>query len=169
NSAGTIAHPDARADLVRCGIAVYGIDPSPEVAGRVRLRPAMTVRSTVSFLKQVGAGERISYGLRHTFDRDTTVATVPIGYADGVRRNLSTVGGEVLIRGRRHPIVGTITMDQLMVDCGDDHVEVGDDVVLIGEQGGERIGAADWAAALGTIPYEVVCGIGARVERRWHG
>ncbi len=167
NSAGAIAHPDARFDLVRCGIAVYGIDPSPELAGRVALRPAMTLRSAVSFVKRVGEGEGVSYGLRHRFDRDTAVATVPIGYADGVRRRLSTVGGEVLVGGRRRPIVGNVTMDQVMVDCGDDPVAVGDEVVLIGRQGDDEITAAEWAERLDTIAYEVVCGIGARVERRW--
>jgi alanine racemase len=167
NSAGAIAHPDARFDLVRCGIAVYGIDPSPELAGLADLSPAMTLRSAVSFVKQVGAGEGVSYGLRHRFDRDTTVATVPIGYADGVRRQLSATGGEVLIRGRRCRIVGNVTMDQIMVDCGDDGVAVGDDVVLIGCQGDQEIPAAEWAERLDTIAYEVVCGIGARVERRW--
>ncbi|QGG93901.1 alanine racemase [Actinomarinicola tropica] len=168
NSAGAIAHPDARADLVRCGIAVYGLAPSPQLAARVPLVPALTLRSEVSFVKQVGAGEGISYGLRHRFAHDTTVATVTIGYADGVRRRLSEVGGEVLIGGRRHPIVGTITMDQLMVDCGDHPVAPGDEVVLIGRQGDEEITAEEWAERLDTIPYEVVCGIGPRVERRWH-
>jgi alanine racemase len=168
NSAGAIAHPGARFDMVRCGIAVYGIEPSPELAGRVGLEPAMTVRSAVSFVKQVGEGEGISYGLRHTFSRDTTVATVPIGYADGVPRALFAAGGTVLIGGRRRPIVGTITMDQLMVDCGDDPVAVGDEAVLIGRQGGEEVTAAELAERVDTIAYEIVCGIGPRVERRWH-
>jgi alanine racemase len=167
NSAGAIAHPAARFDLVRCGIAVYGIDPSPTLAGRIDLVPAMTLRSAVSFVKRVGEGEGVSYGLRHTFTRDTTLATVPIGYADGVRRRLATSGGEVLIGGRRRRIVGNITMDQIMVDCGDDAVAVGDEVILIGQQGDEEISAAEWAERLDTIAYEVVCGIGARVERRW--
>ena len=130
----------------------------------------------MSFVKTVRAGSRISYGLRHTFDRDTTVATVPIGYADGVPRRLSSAGGDVLIAGRRRPIVGVVTMDQLMVDCGavdgvdGVRVAVGDEVVLIGEQDGpdgpQRIRAEDWADRLGTIGYEIVCGIGARVPRR---
>jgi len=94
------------------------------------------------------------------------VATVPIGYADGVPRRLSSLGGEVLIGGRRHRMVGVVTMDQLMVDVGDAPVAVDDEVVLIGSQGGERIGVAEWSAMLGTIDYEVVCGISARVPRR---
>lgn len=169
NSAGTLAHPEARYDLVRCGIAVYGIAPSPEVGTHVGLRPALTLRSEVSYVKRVGAGEGISYGLRHAVERDTTVATVTIGYADGVRRRLSEVGGEVLVGGRRRPILGTITMDQLMVDCGDVPVAPGDDVVLIGRQGEDEITVDEWAERLETIGYEIVCGIGPRVCRRWQG
>jgi alanine racemase len=167
NSATAIDHPRARYDLVRAGIALYGIPPAPALRDRVDLRPAMTLRSEVSMVKRVPAGAGISYGLRHVFERDTTVATVPVGYADGVARRLSASGGSVLIGGRRRPIVGSITMDQLMVDCGDDEVWEGDEVVLIGEQGGERITAEEWAQRIGTIAYEVVCGIGPRVPRRY--
>jgi alanine racemase len=165
NSAGGIAHPAARRSFVRAGIAVYGIDPSPELAGALPLRPVLRLRSEVTLVKRVTAGEGVSYGLRHTFDRDTTVATVPIGYADGVRRRLGLLGQEVLVRGRRRPIVGVVTMDQLMVDCGDDPVEVGDEVVLLGETGTESVTAAEWAARLGTIPYEITCALGPRVPR----
>lgn len=170
NSAGTIAHPAARYDLVRCGISLYGLAPSPALAGRVDLRPAMAVKSRVIQVKTVPAGDGISYGLRHRFDKDSAVATVPIGYADGLTRRLSEVGGEVLIGGCRRRIAGTVTMDMIMVDCGDDAtVSPGDEVVLIGEQGGERIGAEDWAERLDTIAYEVVSGIGPRVARRMVG
>ncbi|MCD9625508.1 alanine racemase [Rhabdothermincola salaria] len=167
NSATAIEHPRGRYDLVRAGISVYGIPPAPVLADRVDLRPAMTLRSEVSMVKRVGAGEGISYGLRHVFDRETTVATVPVGYADGVSRRLSALGTDVLVGGRRCPIVGTITMDQLMVDCGDDDVAVGDEVVLIGRQGDECVTAEEWAERLDTIAYEVVCGIGPRVPRRY--
>ena len=129
------------------------------------LRPALALRARVSFVKRVGAGERISYGLRHRFPAESTVATLPLGYADGVARRLSATGGVVLVGGRRRPIVGVVTMDQLMVDCGDDDVARGDEVVLIGIQGGERVTADEWAERLGTIAYEVTCGIGARVPR----
>jgi alanine racemase len=112
-------------------------------------------------------GERLSYGLRHRIDRPTNVATIPIGYADGVPRRLFEVGGEVLIGGRRRRIVGVVTMDQVMVDVGDDPVQIGDDVVLIGEQGAGRITAEEWAERLGTVGYEVVCGISRRVERSY--
>lgn len=167
NTAGAIAHPDARFDLVRCGIGIYGLDPSPELAGRAVLRPAMSLRSRVSHVKRVAGGEGISYGLRYRPEHETTIATVPLGYADGVPRRLSSNGAEVLVGGRRRPIAGTITMDQFMVDCGDDSVAVGDDVVLLGDQGAEHIGADEWADRLGTIGYEIVCGIGPRVPRRY--
>lgn len=169
NSAGAIAHPRARHDLVRCGIAVYGIVPSAELAGRIRLDPAMTVAARVTQVKTVAAGETVSYGRRHRLDADTRIATVAVGYADGVRRDLFRHGGEVLLGGRRCPIVGTVTMDQLMVDCADVAVAAGDEAVLIGEQCGERIAAEEVAERLGTIGYEVVCGVGPRVERRWIG
>lgn len=167
NTAGAIAHPEARFDLVRCGIGIYGLDPSPELAGRAVLRPAMSLRSRVSHVKRVAGGEGISYGLRYRPEHETTIATVPLGYADGVPRRLSSNGAEVLVGGHRRPIAGTITMDQFMVDCGDDSVAVGDDIVLLGDQGAEHIGADEWADRLGTIGYEIVCGIGPRVPRRY--
>jgi alanine racemase len=168
NSAAAIAHPASRYDLVRCGIAVYGIPPSPALTGAISLQPAVHLATEVSFVKPVAAGEGVSYGLHHRADRDTRVATLPIGYADGVFRRLGLERQEVLIRGRRHPMVGVVTMDQLTVDVGpDSDVRPGDEAVLLGEQGGERISPDDWAERLGTISYEVVCAIGARVERRY--
>jgi alanine racemase len=167
NSAGAIAFPRSRFDMIRAGIALYGIPPAPTLDGAVDLRPALRWRTTVSFVKEVAAGERVSYGHRHVFERDTVVATVPVGYADGVRRRLGLVGGEVLVGGRRRPIVGVVTMDQLVVDCGPGAtVAVGDEVVLIGAQGDEAVTAAEWGALLDTIGYEIVCGITARVPRR---
>lgn len=176
NSAGAMAHPDARRSFVRAGIAIYGVSPGHGVDSLCGdLRPALSLKARVSYVKRVAAGSGISYGQRHTFVNDTTVATVPIGYADGVPRRLFEVGGHVLIGGRRRPIVGVVTMDQLMVDCGHDDdgdgdaVAVADEVVLIGEQDGpdglQRIRAEDWADLLGTIGYEIVCGIGRRVPR----
>jgi alanine racemase len=169
NSAGGLAHPRARHSLVRVGIAMYGIEPGRGVEHLcVDLRPALQLRACVSHVKTVRAGERISYGLRHAFARDTTVATVPIGYADGVPRRLYETRGEVLIAGHRCPIVGVVTMDQLMIDVGEvaGAVAVGDAVTLIGVDGDERIRAEDWAERLGTIGYEIVCGISGRVARR---
>jgi alanine racemase len=172
NSAATIAHPGLRRDLVRCGIALYGLPPSPALDGAAPLRPALSLHARVSHVHEVEAGEAVSYGQRHRFDRDHVVAVLPLGYADGVPRRLSAVGGAVLLGGRRLPMVGTVTMDQLLVDCGPagDPATVvprpGDEAVLIGAQGGERIRALDWAMALDTINYEIVCGIGPRVSRR---
>ena len=184
NSAGVLTATDARYDLVRCGIAVYGIAPSAALEGQLPLKPALTLKARVSYVRRLAAGERLSYGLRYELDEASTVATVPVGYADGVPRRLGQVGGEVLIGGRRKPIAGTITMDQLLVDLGSgpdaDEVEVGTEVVLLGPQGDdprggggmsprEEISAAEWADKLGTIPYEVCCGIGERVPRRYVG
>ena len=168
NSAGAIAHPAARYDLVRCGIAIYGIPPAPGLAGAVPLQPAVRLATEVAFVKPVPAGDGVSYGLRHHLERDTLVATLPIGYADGVFRNLGLQRQDVLIGGRRCPMVGVVTMDQVMVDVGPDaEVHAGDEAVLLGAQGEERITPDEWAAQLDTIAYEVVCAIGARVERRY--
>lgn len=170
NSAAALAHPRARRTMVRAGIAVYGISPGAGVDSLAApLRPAMSLKAKVSWVKRVEPGEAISYGLRHTFDHPATVATVPIGYADGVPRRLFEVGGQVLIGGRRRDIVGVVTMDQLMVDCADDAVAIGDEVVLIGVQGGEQISATNWAGLLGTIGYEITCGISRRVPRVYLG
>jgi alanine racemase len=167
NSAGLLAFPEARFDLVRAGIAVYGVAPAPDLADHAVLRPALALKARVSHVKTLPAGARLSYGLRYRMPAAGKVATVPIGYADGVPRNLAAVGGEVVVRGRRRPIAGTVTMDQLMIDAGDDPVEVGDEVVLIGRQGDAEVTAAEWAERLGTIPYEIVCGIGPRAPRNY--
>ena len=167
NSAGALVHPEARFDLVRCGIAVYGVAPSDALRDTFPFRPAMSLAARVSHVKTVAAGEAISYGQRHRFDHPARVATVTIGYADGVRRDLSWRGGEVLLHGTRCPVVGTVTMDQIMVECGDLPVEVGDEAVLFGTQDGATIPVDEVAARLDTISYEVVCGVGPRVERRW--
>ncbi len=168
NSAGTIAHPRARYDLVRVGIALYGVPPARSMAGMADLRPALRWTAPVRFVKRVAAGDGISYGHRLTVASDIVVATIPVGYADGLRRRLGSVGGAVLIGGRRCPILGVVTMDQIVVGCGpEDSVEVGDEAVLIGSQGDESITADDVAGLLDTIGYEVVCDLSARVERRY--
>ncbi|MCU4184986.1 alanine racemase [Acidiferrimicrobium sp. IK] len=171
NSAGAMWHPRARYDMVRCGIALYGLSPAGQEAAREpvpQLRPALALVARVSHVKEVAAGERLSYGLRYRLDASSVVATVPLGYADGVTRSLSSAGGQVLVGGTRRPIAGTVTMDQILVDCGPgSDVSVGDEVVLIGTQGGETIGAWEWAERTGTIAYEVVCGVSGRVPRAY--
>lgn len=166
NSGAVLAHPETHLDLVRVGIAMYGVAPGPELPGVEALRPALTWRSAVSLVKRIEAGECVSYGLRYRADRPTTIATVPVGYADGYPRAL-TNRGEVLIGGRRHRVAGTVTMDQLMVDCGDDPVEAGDEVVLIGRQGAAEVRAEELAGLTGTIGYEIVCGVSERVPREY--
>ena len=168
NSAGLLAHPNARRDLVRPGIAVYGVPPSPELEGAVELEPALELVSRVTAVRTVAPGESVSYGRYWWADEPTRVATVAIGYADGIRRDSGSAGVEVLVRGRRCPIVGTVTMDQLMVALAPaivDEVVPGDEVVLIGRQGADEITATEIAARLGTIAYEVLTSISARVPR----
>lgn len=167
NSAAAMALPDARLDMVRCGISVYGLPPHPGLELPIELRPAMRVVSAVSSVRRLPMGSRPSYGRRRPMPAAGTVATVPIGYADGVSRRLSSTGGEVLINGKRYPFAGTITMDQLVVDVGEDAVNVGDEVVLMGRSGDETISADEWAERLGTINYEIVCGFGPRLPRRY--
>jgi alanine racemase len=169
NSAGLLSGVRARFALVRCGIALYGIPPAPALSGAADLRPALSLRAKVASVRRLAAGERISYGLRYRLESDATVAVVPLGYADGVARGLGEAGAHVLIGGRRRPIAGVVTMDQLMVDLGSDSCEPGAEAVLVGRQGDEEITASEWAQLLGTIPYEVCCSIGPRVPRRYRG
>lgn len=164
NSAGLMTFPGAHFDMVRTGIAVYGIHPSPDLADRVDLQPALSLKSRVGFTKVLARGDSLSYGQRYVMPEEGMVATIPCGYADGVRRGLTNTG-DVLIGGRRFRIAGTVTMDHIMVDTGSVPVTRGDEVVILGRQGAEEITAHEIAAHLSTIPYEVVCGIGARVPR----
>jgi alanine racemase len=168
NTGAAIAVPESHLDLVRVGIGLYGLPPGTAVSDRVELAPAMSLRSRVSLVQRLEAGEAVSYGHRYRIERPSAIATVPVGYADGYPRALSDAG-RVLIRGRRYPVAGTITMDQLMVDCGQDPVEPGDEVVLFGRQGTEEISAAEVADRTGTIAYEIVCGVSERVPREYRG
>lgn len=168
NSAGLLAHESTRHDMVRVGISTYGIEPAAGIGAALGLEPAMSLRTQLSMVKPVFAGEALSYGLRHTFPADTTVGTIPMGYADGLRRDAYRCGVEVLVGGTRRPIIGVVTMDQAMVDLGAESTAVaGDEVVIIGDQGDEHITAHDIARRLDTIPYEIVCDIGRRVRRRY--
>jgi alanine racemase len=171
NSAGLLTCPAARYDLVRVGIACYGLPPAPALAGHggVALSPALSLRARITMVKTLPAGARVSYGLRSGVGPPGRVATVPAGYADGVPRNLGLAGGEVLVGGRRRPILGVVTMDQLLVDLGDVRAVPDDEVVLIGRQGDDEVTATEWGERLGTISYEIVTGIGARVPRTYVG
>ncbi|MCP2254735.1 alanine racemase [Prauserella aidingensis] len=166
NSAATLTRPDLHFDLVRPGIAIYGLNPVPESAD---LTPAMTFSSHVVLTKRIAAGEAVSYGLTWTAERDTTVALVPVGYADGVPRTLSG-RMDVWLGGRRRPVVGRVCMDQIVVDCGDDEPPLGAEVVLFGtgSEGGPT--AREWADTIGTIDYEIVTGMyRPRVQRTYPG
>ncbi|MFC4001503.1 alanine racemase [Prauserella oleivorans] len=166
NSAATLTRPDLHFDLVRPGIAMYGLNPVPQPEDLV---PAMTFRSSVVLTKRIAAGESVSYGLTWTAPRDTTLALVPVGYADGVPRTLSG-RMDVWLGGRRRPVAGRVCMDQLVVDCGDDEPEIGAEVVLFGtgRDGGPT--ATEWAETIGTIDYEIVTGMyRPRVRRRYVG
>jgi alanine racemase len=166
NTAGAVLFPEARKSLARVGLGTYGLHPCDETRDVVELRPAMRLITHVSHTQRLPAGERPSYGRVRALQQDANVATVPVGYADGYPRAL-TRSGHALIGGRRYPLAGTVTMDQIVIDTGDDRYERGEEVVLLGSQGDEEISAYDWAAELGTISYEVVCSIGPRVTRRY--
>lgn len=169
NSAGALLYPEARFDLVRIGLAMYGCYPSPACREVVTLQPAMRVVSQVVHTKRLPAGARPTYGRIRALEAESTVATIPIGYADGVTRRLAKIGGEVLIGGQRRPYAGVVTMDQIVITMGDDPVHEGDEVVLLGRQGDEEIDADEWADRLDSVSWEVLCGFGPRLPRRYRG
>jgi alanine racemase len=169
NSAAALANEPSRFTMVRLGIAMYGLRPGASVADLCAgLIPAMSLKARVSAVRWVEEGEAVSYGLVRPLTKGSLIATVPIGYADGVPRALGRTSIQVLLNGVPRTIAGTITMDQLMIDCeSDSSVMVGDEVVLIGKQGEHSVTADDWAQALDTIGYEIVCGISPRIFRRY--
>jgi alanine racemase len=169
NSAAALSMPDSRFSMVRVGIAMYGLLPGPGVADFCAgLIPALSLKARITAVRWVDEGEAVSYGLRTPLKQTSLIATIPLGYADGVPRTLGTTEIRVLVNGIPRRIAGTVTMDQLMIDCEQDSaVTVGDEVVLIGKQGEAKVTADEWANALGTIGYEIVCGIGPRVFRRY--
>lgn len=170
NSAATLTLPEARFDLVRPGLAVYGLSPVPGLAGpaELGLRPAMTLTARLASVKRVPAGHGVSYGHRYRTARETTLGLVPLGYADGVPRHASQAG-PVLVSGRRHRVAGTVCMDQFVLDLGDVPATPGDEVVLFGPGDRGEPGAQDWARAAHTISHEIVTRIGARVPRTYTG
>ncbi|MGH3739558.1 MAG: alanine racemase, partial [Micromonosporaceae bacterium] len=168
NSAATLSLPEAHFDLVRPGIAVYGLSPIPDWPAAAALRPAMTLRARVMLAKRAPAGSGVSYGHAYTIDRETTVAVVPLGYADGITRT-ATNRGPLLLGGRRRRIAGRVCMDQFVVDVGDDDVHAGDVATLFGPGDDGEPTADDWAEVLDTINYEIVTRIGPRVPRVYEG
>ncbi|MBN1337105.1 MAG: alanine racemase [Deltaproteobacteria bacterium] len=170
NSEGAILHPRLRFDLVRPGLALYGIHPSPATAARISLEPVMTVTTRVLFVKDLPAGVGLCYDRRFVTPRPSRIATLPVGYADGYPRALSN-HAEVLVHGCRAPVRGTVCMDLTLVDVTDVHetVSAGDEVVLLGQQGEERVTAEELARHAGTVPYEILCGFSERVPRRHEG
>lgn len=168
NSGGVLHFPGTWLDLVRPGILLYGVLPDPASRATVDVRPALSLSSRVVYFKVVKAGSPVSYGATWAPTTDTRVVTVPIGYGDGFPRSLSS-RGEVLVRGRRYPIVGRICMDQFMVDIGQGSAWNEDEVVLIGAQGGDAISVETVAQWAGTIPYEILVGLNDRIPREYRG
>jgi alanine racemase len=165
NSATLMTFPSYSGNLVRPGIMLYGAYPSPTFQSLIRLKPVMTLKTHIHFIKKVSPGKKISYGGTFVTKRESRIATLPIGYADGYSRHLSNQG-EVLIRGKRVPVVGKVCMDFIMVDVTDlPKVSIGDEVILMGSQGREQITAEEIAEKIGSISYEVLCSIGKRVPR----
>ncbi|HUF77996.1 MAG TPA: alanine racemase [Thermoanaerobaculia bacterium] len=174
NSAGALHRPASRHDVVRLGLALYGYDPASDPDGSsAGLDPVMSVRTRTVLVREVPAGTRVSYGGRWTAPRPSRIGVLPVGYADGYAWRLSN-RASALVRGRRLPLVGSVSMDMVFVDLTDlreagEVVEVGEEVVLLGRQGGERITATELAAEAGTIPYELLCLLGLRLARRYLG
>jgi alanine racemase len=164
NSAGAMYHRESHLDMVRIGLSLYGLYPSDRGDNIVKLEPALEFKTRVVYIKELPAGTPLSYGSTYITKSRTRIATLPVGYADGLPRALSNKG-DVLIGGRRYPIAGRVCMDMTLVDVGNAPVKVGDEVTLIGRQGKEYISADEVARLAGTISYEIICGIGKRVPR----
>ncbi|WP_049975715.1 alanine racemase [Chthoniobacter flavus] len=168
NSAGIISYPTQAGDMVRAGLMIYGSSPVPEF--QPKLRAVMTWKTRVTLVREMPAGHGISYGRTFITPRPMRIATLGVGYADGYQRHLSNRSADVLIGGQRCPVLGRVTMDQILADVSAlPQVTAGDEAVLIGSQGGEEISAAELAQKSGTIPWEIFTGVGRRVERAYHG
>lgn len=164
NSGAALDMPESYLNACRCGMILYGHYPSSETSRSIPLKQVMSLVTTVTHIRRLPAGHNVSYGRRWKAARETTIAVLPIGYADGIRRHL-TGRMQVLIDGRHYPVVGTVTMDQIMVDVGDDPVKVGDDVLIWGDAENGSIQVLDLAERMGSIPYEMTCGVSRRVRR----
>lgn len=168
NSAACFGRPDAHFDMVRPGIALYGLSPGPEVPGTEGLKPVLSLRARAAMVKRIPAGDAVSYGHRYRVDEPSTIVTIPLGYADGWPR-LLTNNAEVLVGGKRYPAVGTVTMDSFMADLGSDTCDIGDEITLIGAQADDAISADEVAVRSQTINYEVTTRISSRIPRIFHG
>lgn len=168
NSGAILDMPEAYLDMVRPGIILYGYYPSHETSESLELKPVMSLWSVVTTVKTMKSGDSVSYGRRFTLERDSRIASVPIGYADGFLRGL-TNKSKGIINGRMFNQVGQVCMDRIMFEIGDENVHEGDRIILIGEDSGNVITAWDWSDALNTIPYEITCGISKRVPRIYVG
>jgi alanine racemase len=164
NSAATLSLPESHLDIVRCGVASYGLWPGSELVGSADLRPVLSLRARINMVKELPAGESLSYGLNYELQRPGRVVTVPAGYADGYDRRLSG-RADVLVNGRRFRVSGTVCMDQFMVDMGNEEAMTGATATLIGSDGGESVSAEELAEHIGTINYEVTSRIPSRVPR----
>lgn len=165
NSAGTLYYPEAAHDMVRCGISMYGYAPGGDKGTPVDLQQVLSLRTTIARIETLSIGECVSYGATYEAETDRLIATLPLGYGDGYRRNF---GGkaEAIVRGKRAPVVGRICMDQCMIDVTDvPEVKLGDEVILLGRQGNETIDADEWGRWIDSISYEMLLGISARVTR----
>ncbi|MFZ4620929.1 MAG: alanine racemase [Bacteroidota bacterium] len=166
NSGAILQMPESYFDMVRPGIMMYGYLPSMETRKTIAIRPAMSLKGRVGFVKSIEKGTSISYARRYIASRKTTIASITVGYADGYFRTL-TNKASVLINGKKYPVAGTVCMDQIMVDVGNDTVKIGDEAVLLGKSGPRTIDAWQIAGAVGTIPYEVTCAVSQRVPRKY--
>lgn len=162
NSLGALNYKKSHFSMIRPGLVIYGLYPAKNL--KIRLKPVLSLKTRVMFIKRLPRGRGVSYGHDYVTQKETTIVTLPLGYGDGYPRNLSGVA-PVLIKGMRFKISGRICMDQIMVDVGNARVRIGDEAVLIGAQGEERISVEELACLSGTIPYEIVCGLGSRIPR----
>jgi alanine racemase len=168
NSGAVLDLPESRFDAVRPGILLYGHYPSSETSRSIDIRQVMTLKTFVAHIRKIPADFPVSYGRRWISEKPTTIAVLPIGYADGIRRSL-TNKAQVSIHGKRYPLVGRVTMDHIMIDVGDDPINPGDPVMVWGEGENDSIEILDVARSIGTIPYELTCGVSARVQRVYVG
>lgn len=164
NSGAIINYPDSYFDMIRPGISLYGYYPSLKTTESVKLYPVMSIETEVGTIKIINAGESVSYGRKFIAEKRTKVISVPIGYADGINRNL-TNRAKAIINGKLCKQIGTITMDRIMFDLGNDNVNIGDRVILLGKQNNQDVTAWDWSKILNTIPYEITCAVSKRVPR----